>query len=45
MAFLISGAIGNFIDRLLRGFVVDFLDFSHLALIFLYSILLIYVLI
>jgi signal peptidase II len=27
MAFLISGAIGNFIDRLLRGFVVDFLDF------------------
>lgn len=27
MAFLISGAIGNLIDRLLRGFVVDFLDF------------------
>ncbi len=27
MAFLISGAVGNFIDRLLRGFVVDFLDF------------------
>lgn len=27
MVFLISGAIGNFIDRLLRGFVVDFLDF------------------
>lgn len=27
LAFLISGAIGNFIDRLLRGFVVDFLDF------------------
>lgn len=27
MAFLISGAAGNFIDRLFRGFVVDFLDF------------------
>lgn len=27
LAFLISGALGNFIDRLLRGFVVDFLDF------------------
>lgn len=27
LAFLISGAIGNFIDRLFRGFVVDFLDF------------------
>ncbi len=24
---LISGAIGNFIDRLLYGYVVDFLDF------------------
>lgn len=27
IALLISGAVGNFIDRLLRGFVVDFLDF------------------
>jgi len=27
MSLLISGAIGNFIDRLFRGFVVDFLDF------------------
>ncbi len=27
MTLLISGAIGNFIDRLSRGFVVDFLDF------------------
>lgn len=27
IAFLISGAVGNFIDRLFRGFVVDFLDF------------------
>lgn len=27
MTFLISGAVGNFIDRLFMGFVVDFLDF------------------
>lgn len=27
LTLLISGAVGNFIDRLLRGFVVDFLDF------------------
>jgi signal peptidase II len=27
LALLISGAVGNFIDRALRGFVVDFLDF------------------
>lgn len=27
LMFLISGAVGNFIDRLFRGFVVDFLDF------------------
>lgn len=27
MSLLISGATGNFIDRLFRGFVVDFLDF------------------
>ncbi len=27
LSFIIAGAIGNFIDRLLRGFVVDFLDF------------------
>jgi signal peptidase II len=27
LTFLISGAMGNFIDRLLRGFVIDFLDF------------------
>lgn len=27
IALLISGAVGNFIDRALRGFVVDFLDF------------------
>lgn len=28
MIFLTAGAIGNFIDRLLRGFVVDFFYFS-----------------
>lgn len=27
LAFFIAGAVGNFIDRLFRGFVVDFLDF------------------
>lgn len=27
VALLASGATGNFIDRLLRGYVVDFLDF------------------
>jgi signal peptidase II len=27
LTLIISGAIGNFIDRLLRGFVVDFLHF------------------
>ena len=28
LVFLLSGAIGNFIDRMLRGFVVDFFYFS-----------------
>lgn len=27
LSILIAGAIGNFIDRLFRGYVVDFLDF------------------
>lgn len=27
LTFFIAGAVGNFIDRLFRGFVVDFLDF------------------
>lgn len=27
MVFVISGAVGNFIDRVLRGFVVDMFDF------------------
>jgi signal peptidase II len=31
LALLIAGAIGNLIDRVLRGFVVDFLDFYPLG--------------
>jgi len=27
LAFIMSGAVGNFIDRVIRGYVVDFLDF------------------
>jgi signal peptidase II len=27
LAFIMAGALGNFIDRLFRGFVVDFLNF------------------
>lgn len=26
--FILGGAIGNYIDRMMRGFVVDFLDFK-----------------
>jgi len=29
-AFILAGAIGNMIDRIYRGFVVDFLDFRGL---------------
>ena len=28
LVFLLSGAVGNFIDRMFRGFVVDFFYFS-----------------
>lgn len=28
LAFVISGAIGNFYDRLIQGYVVDFLEFA-----------------
>lgn len=28
IAFVISGAIGNFYDRLIQGYVVDFLEFA-----------------
>lgn len=31
LLLMISGGIGNYIDRLLRGFVVDFLDFYPLG--------------
>ena len=27
LSLLVGGALGNFIDRLCRGFVIDFLDF------------------
>ena len=26
LVFILSGAIGNFIDRIIRGFVIDFID-------------------
>ena len=29
LALLLSGAIGNLIDRVMRGYVVDFLDFHY----------------
>ena len=28
LSFIVSGALGNFYDRLFNGFVVDFIDFS-----------------
>ncbi|WP_296113670.1 signal peptidase II [uncultured Anaerococcus sp.] len=28
LAFIISGALGNFYDRLINGYVVDFIEFS-----------------
>jgi signal peptidase II len=35
LAFILSGAVGNLIDRVLFGYVIDFLDFhwqgSHFA--------------
>ena len=30
IAFIVGGALGNLIDRVAYGFVVDFLDFSGL---------------
>ncbi len=30
VAFIIGGAVGNLIDRVLYGYVIDFIDFSHM---------------
>jgi len=32
MALILGGALGNLVDRLIRGYVIDFLDFHHLGL-------------
>lgn len=31
IALVISGGIGNFIDRFFRGFVIDYIDFSEIV--------------
>lgn len=31
IVFVISGGIGNFIDRIFRGYVIDFIDFGQLV--------------
>lgn len=30
VAFIIAGGVGNVIDRIFRGFVIDYIDFSEL---------------
>lgn len=32
LSLILSGAIGNLIDRIARGYVVDFLDFNYLEI-------------
>ena len=34
LAFILGGAVGNVIDRVLYGYVVDFLDFHHAGIHF-----------
>ena len=36
LTLILSGAIGNLIDRVSYGYVVDFLDFHHATLDFLF---------